>query len=188
MLIQERRSTLYFIIIKTSYGGESLRFYDREETTLSLSLSSNQKREIKGNKMAVKRTDLYMYIIYMPVSIYSEEQGMYTIIFLYLFSFSFFSIFECRRTKNINIRQQNTAAAAAVAHIFWIVNVSVRFDCYSHYINPIFCGQRVFLLSLYYYCYYYVLLNNNDRLEGSGESWQQTFATITTLLMIDIAI
>lgn len=118
MLIQERRSTLYFIIIKTSYGGESLRFYDREETTLSLSLSSNQKREIKGNKMAVKRTDLYMYIIYMPVSIYSEEQGMYTIIFLYLFSFSFFSIFECRRTKNINIRQQNTAAAAAVAHIF----------------------------------------------------------------------
>jgi len=32
-----------------------------------------------------------------------------------------------------------------------------------------------------------VLLNNNDRLEGSGESWQQTFATITTLLMIDIA-
>ncbi len=35
--------------------------------------------------------------------------------------------------------------------------------------------------SLYYYCYYDVLLNNNDRLEGSGESWQQTFATITTL-------
>lgn len=90
-----------------------------EKRQPSLSLSPNQKRGIKGNKMAVKRTDLYMYIIYMPVSIYSEEQGMYTIIFLYLFSFSFFfSIFECRRTKNINIRQQNTAAAAAVAHIF----------------------------------------------------------------------
>lgn len=69
MLIQERRSTLYFIIIKTSYGGESLRFYDREETTLSLSFSKPKKGDKRKQNGREKDGLVYVYNLYARVYI-----------------------------------------------------------------------------------------------------------------------
>jgi len=85
MLIQERRYTVYFIIIKkTSYGGESLRSSDREETNLSIPKKGDKRKE---NGREKERT----CIIYICPSLYIEEQGMYTIIF-----FLFLSVVEPR--------------------------------------------------------------------------------------------
>ena len=148
---------------------------------MTLSVFFQNKRQRNGHEKE-KKNNFY-------ASIYRKNKGghIYTIIFL-----SIFFYFLCRRTKK-RIIQINTHQQLA-AHIFselWIEVVGL--DCYSHYINPIFCGQRFFsFFFLYYYCYYYVILNNI--MMGCcwrGKPWElgsnkRLQYIITTLLMIDI--
>lgn len=127
---------------KESYGGVVTLLWSRRNnplSLLSLSVFFQNKRQQNGHEKEKNKNNFY-------ASIYRKNKGghVYTIIFL-----SIFFYFLCRRTKK-RIIQINTHQQLA-AHIFcelWIEVVGL--DCYSHYINPIFCGQRFFFLSFFF--------------------------------------
>lgn len=154
---------------------ESLRFSDREETTLSLSCLFLYFSKIKGNEMAMKRkkktTSMRLYIE-------RTREDMYTLLSSYLFLL--FSVSSNQKENNTN----KYTSAASSPYIFWIVNRSGRARLLFTLHQPHLLRSTVFfffLSFLYYYCYYYVLLNSNDGLlllarQAVRAGQQQTFA------------